>query len=116
MNFLFWVKNLLIFRALYWVVRNLWWVFIIIIFWPAISDYLENFKFYWELKWAFYDFMRNLQSWQLWHWLVNVFRSIVRFFIGLFYTIKDAIQNSSITLEGAMREVGGKASEIIKNI
>ena len=50
MDFIYWAKNLLIFRAVYWVIRNLWWVFVIVVFWPQIEDYLENFEFWWELK------------------------------------------------------------------
>lgn len=113
MDFLYWVRNLLIFRALYWVVRNLWWVFILILFWPQIEDYLENFRFWWELKWSFIDFKNELESWQIWHELMAAFRSIGRFFIGLFNTIKDAIKESGLTLKESMQILGDKASNLI---
>lgn len=116
MDFIYWAKNLLIFRAVYWVIRNLWWVFILIIFWPQIEDYLENFSLWWDLKWAFADFMRELESWQIWHSLMDGMHSIASFFKGLFITIRDAIAGSNITLEESVQIVGEKAANIVDKI
>lgn len=115
-DFIYWAKNLLIFRAVYWVIRNLWWVFILIIFWPQIEDYLENFQLWWGLKWALIDFWRDLCSWDIWHSLMDGLHSIASFFKGLFITIRDAIAGSDITLEESMQIVGGKAAEIVETI
>lgn len=116
MDFIYWAKNLLIFRAVYWGIRNLWWVFVIVVFWPQIEDYLENFELWWELKWAFFDFVHELNSWSIWHWLLDGIRSIWDFLVGLFNTIVDAIRGSDITIEESARITGERLSEAAKMI
>lgn len=116
MDFIYWAKNLLIFRAVYWVIRNLWWVFVIVVFWPQIEDYLENFEFWWELKWAFFDFVHELNQWDVWHSLLDGIRSVKDFFVGLFNTIVDAIRGSDISIEESARITGERLSEAAEMI
>lgn len=116
MDFIYWAKNLLIFRAVYWVIRNLWWVFVIVVFWPQIEDYLENFQLWWDVKWAFIDFLRELNSWEVWHRITDGIRSFWEFLGGLVQTIVDAVKGSDITIEESARITGERLSDAARMV
>lgn len=59
--FIFWVKQAVVVRYLWWVVRNLWPFFVFLLFWPEISGFLARFgwfdvcmdalrRFWWDLN------------------------------------------------------------------
>ena len=98
-SFIYWIKSLAIIRFLWWIVKNLWPIFVFLLFWPEIWEFLSQFEIcraaawriddvWWEIKGTMaYRHVTEFLS-DAWDWIVAFLRpgisAIGSFVSGLF--------------------------------
>ena len=98
-GFIYWVKSLAIIRFIWWLVRNLWPVFVFLLFWPEIWDFLSQFQLCRDMAWRVTDVYWDMRGTMLykevadfcadaWDWMIGFItpgiRAVAGWITGLF--------------------------------